>query len=160
MPLMTQLALCDTNISIYGIVWPKRLCWTLFQSSWPNQYNAAIENAIGISGCGCHCQQCQMTEKSCCIPFWSSWTNKGNGATDDVISVIWCQALHHMTNSHVASCFNHLDIAKNMVPFAMPLVSCDAHTGANSINMTEKNNVTPCFSCLHPVTKWCSWWYR
>ena len=35
-PFMTLLESCDTNTSIDGITWPKKLCSTLFQSSWPN----------------------------------------------------------------------------------------------------------------------------
>ena len=41
----------------------KKLCCTIFQLYWPNEYNGAIHNATGITWCWCQCQQCQMIEK-------------------------------------------------------------------------------------------------
>ena len=39
--------------------------------------------------------------------------------------------------SHVALCFNHLDLENKRVPLPMPSVSCNAHTGANNITRSS-----------------------
>ena len=56
-PLITLLALCDTDPSIK---WSKRLCCTLLQSSWFNECSEATDNAIGKRTCFCQFQQWQM----------------------------------------------------------------------------------------------------
>ena len=68
-PMMMLLTSCETDTSINGITWPKKLCFILFQSSRPNEYTDAITNVIGITWYRWKCQQCQMTEMSCCIFF-------------------------------------------------------------------------------------------
>ena len=62
-PLITLFASCDTDKSIHGITKPKELCYTLFQSSGPNELIGAIDNAIDIIWCWCQCLKGQMTEK-------------------------------------------------------------------------------------------------
>ena len=55
-PFMTLLISYDTDTSINGITQPTKLCYTLFQSSWPNEYSDTIGNAVGIICFWCQCQ--------------------------------------------------------------------------------------------------------
>ena len=67
--------------------------------------NTMVLLIIHITYCWCQCQQCQMTEKSCCISFWSSWPNKCNGCMDDAISIMCCQHWYHMTQRSCCTLF-------------------------------------------------------
>ena len=48
-PFIALLASCDTDRSTSGNTWPEKLCCTLFELSLPNEYNGAINSAIGIT---------------------------------------------------------------------------------------------------------------
>ena len=48
-PLMTLLTSCAIDTSIMALNDQNKLCYTLFQSSLSNEYNGAINNAIGIT---------------------------------------------------------------------------------------------------------------
>ena len=87
--LMTLLASCDTPASM--VSHDQKLCCTLFQLTCPNDYNATIDNAIGITWCWCQYQQCKMAEKVLLNLILSYWNNKCNSAIDDVISIMWWQ---------------------------------------------------------------------
>ena len=50
----------DTDTSIHSITWPKQLCFTLFQFSWPHEHSGFIDSAIYITWYWWHCQ---VTEK-------------------------------------------------------------------------------------------------
>ena len=77
---------CDANI---GITWPKKSFCAMFQSSWPNKHNGAIENAISTMWCWHWCQQHHLSRRvkwhlvSIVSTKWTKWYH------------VWSQ--HHMT---------------------------------------------------------------
>ena len=55
-PLTELFASCHTDTGTSGIAWPEQSCCTLFQSSWFNNCNGAIDKAVSITWCLCRCQ--------------------------------------------------------------------------------------------------------
>ena len=85
--------------SLDGLV-SSYICYTLFQSSWPNKCIGTIDDSLSITECWCWCQLHCLAEKSCCTLLQLSWTH--NGAIDDAISNTWCWCWwHHMTKKFI-----------------------------------------------------------
>ena len=90
-------------------------------------------------------QQYHMTKKSFCTSFWLSGHTECNGSIDNAVSVMWCQCWCqwcHMTQSHVAIHFDHLDLRNAWVPLA----SHDAYGSANGMT-SPKKSCSPHFNC-------------
>ena len=125
--LMTWLESSDTDISINGITWPRKLYYTLYQLSGPNEYNGAINNAIDITWCWCQCQvsnnwKCQVTSCFDHLELTNGMLllRMPSVSCDTTVGITWSKI-------HVAPCFNHLELANKMVPLTMLSVACDAH---------------------------------
>ena len=95
--------------SMNVVTWPKKLCCTLCQSSWCQEYSkwhshALLTMQLASHNVGFECQQCQMTEKSCCISFWSSWSKKMHQC------YWWCHQCHVVSTlaSHNEKVMLHL----------------------------------------------------
>ena len=94
-PLMMPSVSCDAN---NGFIWPKKSCCTVFQSSWPNKQNGAIDNAISVLCCSHLCQQVHLT-KSQVTPCLNCLQLIESGVIDDALSITWQQCQyqwHHM----------------------------------------------------------------
>ena len=118
----------------------KRSCCTSFWSSFPREFNGAIYNAICII----------WPKRSCFMSFQSPRSKEFSGAIYDAIGIIycwyWCQCCR-MTKSNVAPHFDHLDLKNSVVPFMIPLASCDADTNASGVTW-QKSRVAPHFGHL------------
>ena len=79
-PLMTVLALCDTDTTINGITWPKKLCCISFSLSWLKKWSSDIDDAIVITW--------YWPKMSCCMSFSTSKPNKSNDVFDDTVSIM------------------------------------------------------------------------
>ena len=132
MPLASYVVDADAN----GVTWPKKSHCTSFQSSWPEEFNDVIYNAISIPCYWCWCQWCLVTQKSCCTSFQLSCPKKLNGVIYNSFGIMWhlistiltwgikchhlqCQWSHvtpmkfHLAShdqKHIKSHFNHLDL--------------------------------------------------
>ena len=128
--LMTLFTSCDADTSITGITWSKKFGYTLFPLSCVMNTMVLLTMSLALHDAYASANSVRWLKRSY---YFSFWTNEWNGAIGDVISGIWCQNWHHTTKSHVAPCFNQLDLKNKMVPLTMPSVSCAADTGASCI---------------------------
>ena len=60
-PLTMPSASCEADADTIGITWHKNTCWTSLWSSWPKEFNGAIDDSISITWC--QCQWCWMTKE-------------------------------------------------------------------------------------------------
>ena len=73
--------------------------------------------------------------KLCCTSFRLPWLNKCSAAINDgiIITMILMPVVSHDQICHVASPFDHLDLAYKMVPLMTLLASCDTTTSISGI---------------------------
>ena len=120
----------------------KKSCCTSFWLSLPQECSCAIDDAIVIIWYWCSAKGPIWLKKSFWNSFWLSWPKDCNGAT---IFILWTQhscQWHHMTKSHIAPHFGHLDLKE----------------GSDAIDDTRV--------MLHLITiiitlemQWCHWWH-
>ena len=86
-PLMTLLESCNTDISMNGITWSKKLGCTSFWLAWPNQCHGAIDYTTDITGYWC--QWHHMTKK-CHVAFHFDHFDLTNGTVPLVTLLASC----------------------------------------------------------------------
>ena len=151
-PLMTLLALCDTDTNISGITWPKRLCdMGCFNTFDPNEHSDAIDNTIGITWYWWQSQQCGMTERH--VAYHFNHLEQTYAAV--LLMMPWCHVLVTLASHGLKRCCiffqsswprkQNSTLHCNQCNVTLALVLTASHD--------KKSHFMPCFNCLHPMNK-------
>ena len=129
-PSMMPSAPYDVGTGTNGIAWPRKLCCTSLQFSWPMKWNVVIDDAVGITWCWC--QWLHITKKVMLhllliiLTYEIQWCH------------IWCHQHEAMpvpmvSHDHVAPHFDFLNLRNAMVPLMIPPTSCGTNASASGI---------------------------
>ena len=155
---LTWLYKCSGNIDdAIGITWPKMSCCISFWISWPNKMNGAFADTVSnmwpwhkhqwhymtksyVAHCFHHLDLMNTTVLLT-MPLTSHEANANAKHQNDWKKSSCTLFWSYWTNN----CYGVVDDA-------ISFMSCEAHTGANSITW-PKSHVTPCLNCPHLMNK-------
>ena len=137
-------------ISVPNVSHDQKTCFTCLDHHYYRNAVVPLMIPLASHGADACANHIIWSKKSCCISFSLSGPNKCVGAIDDSICHVMAMVVSHDQKCHVASCFSHLDLAKNsaldkcyschMMLVLVPTASHD-----------QKSHVTACFSCLNLI---------